>query len=62
MPDYVRRFIAPRKLYARAAVLELVELSAWFECTPLPDEEWQLTVKDEERPVKSMRALMLKEG
>lgn len=32
---------------ARAVVLELVHQSQWFSLTPLPDDLWELCVKEE---------------
>ena len=34
------------------AVTELIKASAWFEVTPLPDDYWDVTVKDEHLPIE----------
>ena len=39
------RYIVTGEALAAHLAMSLVRMSAWFELTPLPDDEWQFVIK-----------------
>lgn len=43
----IKRIVLTSEETIRRVTAGLITASAWFEVTPLPDDEWEVAVKDE---------------